>query len=100
MPIRIRIRLTIFNADPDPDQDPEQDPSLSFTNVGKPEKKTFLLLFQAVQVYSILLYLSGQRHRCHIFNIFRKKYILAFHLVEMDMGPDPDRQALDADPGK
>ncbi len=28
--------------------------------------------------------------------IFRKKYCLALHLVEMDT--DPDRQSLDSDP--
>ncbi len=54
-----------------------------------------------MQVYSIVFYLSGQRPRCHIFNILDNILnILPLHLAEIDMGPDPDRQALDADPAK
>ncbi len=64
---------------------------------------TFIPSSASLYYFSFLV----KRHRCQNFqyfgqsiDIFWKKYILALHLVEMDMGPDPDRQALDADPAK
>ncbi len=72
-------------------------------------QKFFLLMFTAVPIY-IVFYFSRQCHRCHnlIYCVFdsllkfsEKVYdSLALLLVKMEMNPDPDRQALDADPAK
>jgi hypothetical protein len=54
---RHRFADPTFHFDAHPDPDP--DPTPNFTHVGKSD--FFLLLFQAVLVYT-LFYLSRQRH--------------------------------------
>ncbi len=83
-----------FNADPDrtfhfhsdPESDP--DPTLSFTHVGK---SGYFLYFYSQQCQSTLFQYFGQ-----YIEIFWKKYSLALLFAERD--PDPDWQALNADP--
>ncbi len=47
-----------FNADPDPDQDPEQDPSLSFTHVGK-SVQTFIHSSASLYCFIFLVSVIG-----------------------------------------
>jgi hypothetical protein len=75
---------------------------LSFTQVGKSRKN--------LDFYSqgyILFHLSHQPNTVGVITFYIvdsilkfsvKKYSLSLHLVEMDTDPDPDRQALDAEP--
>jgi hypothetical protein len=71
----------------------------SVVDFGK--SKIFDLFSQQCQFTLFYLSHCHHRHMCHIFQYFRQLEIfsekVALHLDEMDT--DPDRQALDADPG-
>jgi hypothetical protein len=83
-----------FDAGPDPD-------SIRIQILHMLENQKFFILFsQHCQFTLFYLSHSHHRHRCHIFQYFRHffgKSSLSLHLDEMDT--DPDRQALNVDPG-